>query len=252
MGRDTVISIVGIDKAAPENPQEGFQVPAPGLDSESEHRRPLLQRASYPPRISLNGILVGLLCTLLLVVIGFVPVSLPSPLNIGGHAAAYSQLSMIQYTCQLPLALFIGALLGPFMGTASVLLFVLVGLGVEPVFANGGGWQYVTQPGFGYLLGAVIMAYLVGKTFHKAFLKQDNASRSLKLFGQAIAAVAVLHLLGMLYLVGLSVLGQLPWSELPGWMLRLSVETAPYDLLSTAIFLCMVRQIRLALWLVLY
>lgn len=252
MSRDTVISLVGIDKtgnAEAADAQE-FQ-PAASVDLD-EPRRPLLQRASYPPRISLNGILVGLLCTLLLVVIGFVPVSLPSPFNIGGHFTDYSQLTMIRYTCQIPLALFIGALLGPFMGTASVLLFLVIGLGVYPVFANGGGWYYVSQPGFGYLLGAVIMAHLVGKTFHKSFQKQDNASRSLKIFGNALAAVVCLHLIGVMYLLGLTAFGQLSLAELPGWILRLSVETAPYDLLSTAIFLCMVRQIRLALWLVLY
>lgn len=247
MSQNTVISIAGIENAEDEN-----ETHAPEVSLEGSGQKPLFQRVSYPPRISLNGILIGLLSVLLLVVIGFVPVSLPSPLNIGTPAATYAELSKIQYTFQLPLALFIGALLGPFMGTASVLIFLVLGLGFYPLFANGGGWQYVFQPGFGYLLGTLCMAYLLGKTFHKCFQKQGNVSRSLKIFTNAFAAVFMMHAIGMVYLVGLTLSGHLPFAELGGWMLRLTVETAPYDMLATAIFLCMVRQIRLALWLVLY
>lgn len=248
MSRDTVISISGIEKAN----EETLAPPVAELPLEGSSQRPLFQRASYPPRISLNGLLIGMLSVLLLVVMGFVPVSLPSVLNIGSDATSYEQLSKLQYTFQIPLALFIGALLGPFMGTASVLLFLVVGLAVYPVFANGGGWQYVFQPGFGYLLGTLCMAYLLGKTFHKAFQKHGNVSRSLKIFTSAFTAVLLVHVIGVVYLLGLAIGGQLAWAELPGWILRLSVETAPYDMLATAVFLCMVRQIRLALWLVLY
>lgn len=247
MSRNTVISISGLEKK-----DEETWAPSPEVELEGNSQRPIFQRASYPPRLSLNGLLIGMLGVLLLVVMGFVPVPLPSILNIGTQAASYEQLSKLQYTFQIPLALFIGALLGPFMGTASVLLFLAVGLAFYPIFANGGGWHYIFQPGFGYLLGALCMAYLLGKTFHKSFQKQGNVSRSLKIFTSAFAAVLMLHAIGLVYMLALAIGGQLPWAELPGWALRLTVETAPYDMLSTAVFLCMVRQIRLALWLVLY
>jgi biotin transport system substrate-specific component len=218
----------------------------------SPPRRTLLHRVSYPPRVSLNGLLISLLCLLLVVMMGFVPVHLPSPLNIGHSVSSYDQLQLMRYTFQLPVALLVAAMMGPFMGTGIVFLFVALGLGFFPLFANGGGWQYVTQPGFGYLLGTLFAASILGRNFHKVFQKHDRVSRSLKLISQSLLAVLLVHGVGLLYLVGLTLTGQLPWPELTGWALRLTVETAPYDCLSTFVFLCLVRQFRLALWLVLY
>jgi biotin transport system substrate-specific component len=245
MSQDGVISMTGLEaEAIPANDREV------GLDLTP--KRSLLHRVSYPPRISLNGLLISLLCTLLLVMIGFVPVNLPSPLNIGTTVQDASQLQLMRYTFQLPLALFMAAFLGPFMGTGIMLLFLGMGLAFFPLFANGGGWHYVVEPGFGYLLGAFIAASMLGKAFHKAFQKQGSVSRSLKILTKAFAAVVLLHGVGLLYLLGLSLTGQLPLAELPGWILRLTVETAPYDFISTFVFLCLVRQLRVALSLVLY
>ncbi|WP_303673520.1 biotin transporter BioY [Vampirovibrio chlorellavorus] len=218
----------------------------------SPPRRTLLHRVSYPPRISLNGLLISLLCLLVVVMMGFIPVNLPSPLNIGHSVSSYDQLQLMRYTFQVPVALLVAAMMGPFMGTGIVFLFVALGLSFFPLFANGGGWQYVTQPGFGYLLGTLFAASILGRNFHKVFQKHDQVSRSLKLISQSLLAVLLVHGVGVLYLVGLALSGQLPWPELTGWALRLTVETAPYDCLSTFVFLCLVRQFRLALWLVLY
>jgi biotin transport system substrate-specific component len=183
---------------------------------------------------------------------GFVSINIPSPLNIGTHATAYNQLTMIQYSFQIPTALFVGAFLGPFMGTAAVLLLLVIGLAFFPIFANGGGWHYTSQPGFGYLLGALIVACLLGKSFYKAFQKEGNTSRSLKIILNAVFAVLLVHALGGFYMVGLAITKQVPFAQVPGWILRLTIETMPYDIVVTAVFLCLVRQIRLALWLVLY
>lgn len=259
MDQDGVISISRLqaDSAEAERlDSERFEADREeGLDITPQ--RSLLHKVSYPPRMSLNGLLISLLCLLLLVMMGFIPVPLPSPLNLGayiatGHWPPVEQTQWMQYNFQIPLALLIAALLGPFMGTGAVLLFLVIGMGFFPVFANGGGWHYITEPGFGYLPGTLFAASLLGKTFHKTFQKQNNISRSVKLLAKALAAVFQIHALGVLYLTALSLTGQVPWGDWPGWVLRLTVETAPYDFIATFVFLCLVRQFRLALWLVLY
>lgn len=242
---DTVISLSGISK---ESWKENWDE-----EIDAAPTRPVFHRVSYPPRLSLNGILISLLSTLLLAFMGFVIVSLPSPLEVGRlFQASAAPLQTVQYTFQLPLALLIGAFLGPFMGTAALLLFLGVGLFAFPIFTNGGGIGYVLQPGFGYLLGMLVMGYLIGKSFHKCFQKDDSFSRSLKILILSIAAVLLVHTIGVIYMTGLALIGQIAWSALPGWILRLSVESLPYDTLATFVFLCLVRQIRLGLWLVLY
>ncbi len=240
---DSVIPIHGV---GPESLQESWNetISAPPAKT-------LFHRVSYPPRLSLNGILLGLLCTLLLVMMGFVIVPLPSPL----HLQAIEPV-LLRYSFQLPLALMIGAFLGPFMGAASVLLFLLIGLTAYPVFANGGGWGYLLEPGFGYLLGMLVSACFLGQSFHKAFHKRDSRhehlSRSLKIVKLTLVAVLMLHIIGVVYWLGLSFAGQSAWLDLPGGLLRLTVETLPYDILATAVFLGLVRQLRLSLWFVLY
>ena len=211
-------------------------------------QRPIFHKVSYPPRISLNGLLVGLLSTISLVVSGFVLVQVPSPLSWFGPAPQ----AMMPYSLQLPLGLFLATLLGPFMGPAVVILFLTVGLFFFPVFANGGGLHYVFQPGFGYLLAIFLMAWPLSKRFHKAFQRPGQASRSLKIIVQALAAVFMVHLLGIAYLIVLTMTHQLSMHDLFGCVLRLSLEPLPYDFLATTLLLCLVRQVRLALWLVLY
>lgn len=230
-----MISIAELTQAAPKESDDHF---AP---------KPVWQRAIYPPRISLNGMLVGCLFAIAIVLSGFMVISLPSPLN------GWSQLPKnITYTAQLPLMLMVAAVLGPFMGPATLLIFLIAGLAMFPLFANGGGWSYVFEPGFGYLLGALFAGFWLSRTFHKPLQKNDGRSRSLKLLKKTLVATMVMHITGLLALVSLSILGRLAWGELGGWMFYLSIEKIPYDLLATLILLCLVRQIRLALWLVLY
>ncbi len=65
-------------------------------------------------------------------------------------------------TLQAQVALLAGVLLGGAWGALSVLLYLLLGLLGLPVFATGGGFSYVLQPTFGYLIGLVFATFLSG------------------------------------------------------------------------------------------
>ena len=57
-----------------------------------------------------------------------------------------------------------GAALGSRAGSASMLLYVALGAIGLPLFAGGeGGWTYATGASFGYLIGFVVAAGLVGR-----------------------------------------------------------------------------------------
>lgn len=49
------------------------------------------------------------------------------------------------------------------IGLATVALYLAEGLAGLPVFANGGGPQYVFSPTFGFLVGYLPMAYIIGR-----------------------------------------------------------------------------------------
>ena len=80
--------------------------------------------------------------------------------------AAGARLSIPWWPAPLTLqtlVLAVGALtLGPWRASLAVLLYLLLGLAGLPVFAGGGGPGYVFLPGFGFLLGFLPAAVLMG------------------------------------------------------------------------------------------
>ena len=86
----------------------------------------------------------------LIVVGAFLKVDIPLPLYT------------MHFTLQWFFVLLAGFILGKKLGTLSVVTYIIIGLAGVPVFAAGGGIGYVLRPGFGFLLGFVFAAYLIG------------------------------------------------------------------------------------------
>ena len=55
-----------------------------------------------------------------------------------------------------------GVLLGPKWGAVSQTVYVVLGLVGLPIFTGGGGLGYVFQPSFGFLLGLIPAAWVIG------------------------------------------------------------------------------------------
>ena len=66
------------------------------------------------------------------------------------------------FTLQFLFVLLAGMLLGYKLGAVSVGVYVLLGLCGLPIFAAGGGIAYIFRPSFGYLLGFIVAAFVVG------------------------------------------------------------------------------------------
>ena len=110
-----------------------------------------------------------------------------------------------------------GILLGAGYGALSQGVYVLIGLVGVPIFALGGGLSYVLQPTFGFLLGLIPSAFVIGKL----------AKRPLTFRGTALAmlaGLAVLYAIGVPYMAlilntflgkGMGFFGPMRYSELP-------------------------------------
>ena len=69
----------------------------------------------------------------------------------------------IPLTGQTFAVLLVGATLGSKRGPLSMLLYITLGASGLPVFAGGAsGWSYLSGATFGYLIGFVIAAYVIG------------------------------------------------------------------------------------------
>ncbi len=73
----------------------------------------------------------------------------------------------MHFTLQWFFVLMAALLLGSKRGTISVLVYLCIGLMGIPVFASGGGPSYVLRPGFGFLLGFLVAAFVIGKIIEK-------------------------------------------------------------------------------------
>lgn len=86
-----------------------------------------------------------------------------------------------------------GILLGSSWGAASQAVYVLLGVVGLPIFTQGGGFSYVLQPTFGFLLGLIPAAWVIG------FLSR-RAADFWQLCGACLAGLGVLYLIGMPYM----------------------------------------------------
>ena len=69
---------------------------------------------------------------------------------------------LVPLTFQTVVAVLAGLLFGPVYGTAAVGVYIFMGLIGLPVFTSGGGFAYVVQPTFGYILGFAAAAFVAG------------------------------------------------------------------------------------------
>lgn len=111
-------------------------------------------------------------------------------------AGAYLKIpiSVIPYSMQTFFVQLACSLLGPLWGTAAVALYLFIGLIGIPVFTNGGGFMYVLQPTFGYLIGFLI-GTIVGGLIIKCFKKKNY----LAYFTGNIVNLIISYACGMLY-----------------------------------------------------
>lgn len=67
----------------------------------------------------------------------------------------------VAITFQLFFAIYAGLLLSPRSALFSQLIYILIGLSGLPVFASGGGFDYVQRPSFGYIIGFALTAFVI-------------------------------------------------------------------------------------------
>jgi biotin transporter BioY len=147
------------------------------------------------------------------------------------------------YVPIIPTAVFLGYVLGDTLGLFAAVLYLAIGLalpliGIYP-FAAGGGLSYWGQPGFGYLLGVVVAAWMSGR----ATCKRRTSFRQLLALVSGLTAA---HLMGLAYLMGSCVVsifvdGTPRFPQWRPWVFEearnLTWYPLPYDLLFSIVLI---------------
>ena len=104
-------------------------------------------------------------------------------------------MPIVPFTLQFFFAALAGILLGAKKGALSQCIYVGIGLIGIPVFTKGGGIQYIFQPTFGYLLGFIAGAYVIGWIVEK--LGTVNFKN---LIFATVVGILVIYLIGVPYM----------------------------------------------------
>lgn len=116
----------------------------------------------------------------------------------------------MHFTLQFYFTMLAGFILGGKYGSLSVGIYLLIGLCGVPIFASGGGPSYLLRPTFGFLLGFLFTAGVVGK-----LTEIFRPKKILSYLAISLAGFAVMYLSGNLYyyIVSNYVLNTpVPWS----------------------------------------
>lgn len=101
---------------------------------------------------------------------------------------------LVPFTLQFLFTTLSGLLLGAKLGFVSVMVYVLLGLAGLPVFASGGGISYVLQPGFGYIIGFALGAFITGKIAYSS-----GTPTYRRMIAANFCGLLVVYALGMAY-----------------------------------------------------
>lgn len=105
-------------------------------------------------------------------------------------------LGAVPVTLQFLFTALAGIMLGAKLGALSQLVYVILGLFGLPVFAGGkGGFSIVISPTFGYLIGFILSAYVMGR-----IVETDEKPRHLKILIAVLVGIAVTYIVGVPYL----------------------------------------------------
>jgi len=102
----------------------------------------------------------------------------------------------VAFTLQTVFVMYSGLLLGGRRALASQAVYIMLGIMGAPVFANGAsGPGYILSPSFGYLLGFMLAAYVIGRLGEKV-----KVLTSVKAGGILFIGTCLIYLAGLPYL----------------------------------------------------
>ncbi|WP_097028159.1 biotin transporter BioY [Clostridium peptidivorans] len=101
----------------------------------------------------------------------------------------------VPFTLQYLFCALAGVILGSRLGALSQIVYVSIGLLGVPVFTEGGGFNYVFKPTFGYLIGFIIAAYVIGKI--RENVKELTFTKAIFML---LSGLFFIYLLGVIYL----------------------------------------------------
>lgn len=102
-------------------------------------------------------------------------------------------IPVMPFTLQTLFVILGALLIGPKLASISCIVYMIMGLIGLPIFTQGGGFDYVLRPTFGYIISFGIGAFVVG-----IMTKKPNTSFK-KMLGASLIGIAIIYVIGIIY-----------------------------------------------------
>ncbi len=197
-------------------------------------------------RLSFGSLLLVLCCTFLIILSTFIQIDVshfivPAGLLSGEHLTFSDFVYTYHLIPQIPIIMFVGAFLGRKYGILSILIYILLGLFIIPVFALGGGLKYIFEYSFGYIL-----AYIPAVFFAGSILKSGYTNRNM--LHAVFVGVLTIHIIGILYMLFIAGLNHESRAFMCEWIYAQSGVKILYDLIFSFITVFIAKYAKIILW----
>ncbi len=138
-------------------------------------------------------------------------IKIPNPLN-----------PAVPITFQLFFCIYAGVLIGAYKGALSQFIYMLVGLIGVPVFTGGGGFQYIVDPKFGFILSFIVCAAVVGW-----LMERQKKITIYGIFGASMVGFVLIYLIGDVYMwliMRFYMGGEVTLLMVNGWMIPYMIK----------------------------
>lgn len=137
---------------------------------------------------------------------------------------------------QIPVLMFILSVLGKRMTVTSIILYILCGLTIAPIFALGGGIRYLAEFGLGYILGYIPAVVIAGNILKKSYSFPNMTKAS-------VLGVLTIHMLGIIYMIFIALIKHAGVPFVTGWIGAQSGLKIIYDIVISFVLILIGKYI---------
>lgn len=206
--------------------------------------------AGEPIKFTLGTLVIIAFCIFLIIISTFSQLPIKDIFSYQNNETAgvlltdfLNNCSTYSYIPQLPAIFFTIALLDRRFGLSAIILYILIGLCGVPIFAMGGGFHYIYEYGFGFILAYIPAAFLTA-----TIIKHNY--HILNVLKAVIAGVFAIHLIGILYMLFVSTLFHTTGDIISGWISSQSGVKIFYDVIFSTIAIYVANLMKQVLWLI--
>lgn len=186
---------------------------------------------------SLGTLSVVVFCVILLITATFTKFDIAHIWPVVQDDALTIGLKKYQLVPQIPAILFISAILGARYAILVLVLYLLIGFFLWPVFGFGGGIEYIKSPFFGYILGFFWASIFSSKILFKRYDVKN-------MLYAAFIGVLSIHASGILYSLILNLFKVSTFAVEFGVLMTQIM----YDIVSSVIAIFIAKPIKMILW----